>query len=194
MHCLLFFRLLSSCINATITRVRAQFLLVFVFSFSIDWSHTLMQCARSRIFVAFDLVSSHCIVCTHESWCLVKDIQVASVSCNSLIRLLKLHRQMDLNCHNNKSVFSVISCDWIPRMQMRSTFEACVFIMKTALTKLYSSLFRLSVWHLTTKRLGWPAGYDCSVFSLPNKHSQNLKRGKEMDSKKKFVMRNCGRT
>lgn len=156
----LFFRLLSSRINATITRVRTQFLLVFVFSFGIDWSHTLMQCARSRIFVC----------------------------------ILKLHRQMDLHRHNNKSVFTVISCDWIPRMQMRSTFEACVFIMKTALTKLYSSLFRLSVWHLTTKRLGWPAGYDCSVFSLPNKHSQNLKRGKEMDSKKKFVMRNCRRT
>lgn len=64
-----------------------------------------------------------------------------------------------------------ISYDWIPRMQMRFTFEACVFIMRTASTKLCSSLFNLFVWRLTMKRRGWPAGYDfvCYTQNLTGK-------------------------
>lgn len=51
-------------------------------------------------------------------------------------------------------LFPVISCEWIPRMQMLCTSEACVCTTRTASTKLYSSLSRLCAWHPTTKKPG----------------------------------------
>lgn len=53
-------------------------------------------------------------------------------------------------------------------------FEVCVSTMRIASTKLYSSLSRLCAWHLTMKRPGSPAGYDCLI--LPNLNGRRHKK------------------
>lgn len=54
----------------------------------------------------------------------------------------------------------MIFCESILRMQTPCTSVACASTTRTALIRLYSSLSRLSAWHLTTQRPGWLAGYD----------------------------------
>lgn len=92
-----------------------------------------------------------------------------------------------------------LSLQWYPA----PGFHKCRRALRSRLVSLLWRLHRQSctVLHSGSPYGTWPRkgsaglqGMIVPFFCLPSKHSQKLKRGKQMDSRRKFVMRNCKRT